>query len=175
MLCELTTVPEFTEILTRYERPLLAFARQQCGDAETARDAVQDTFLALIRERPGGGLEELAPWLFTVCRRRLIDHHRKHHRLQSMDTLLTLSETPDESIPGPAAALEQKEDSTLLRRLVQRLPDRERELVRLKFEGGLSYQDIATATGLTVSNVGYLLHHAVQSLRSQFHALPHSL
>ena len=54
-------------------------------------------------------------------------------------------------------------------------PRSEREIVRLKFEAGLSYQDIAGATGLTVSNVGYILHHAVQSLRTQFHAQPHSL
>ena len=88
---------------------------------------------------------------------------------------MTLTNIPDESQPGPAADLEKKDDASLLRQLVQLLPAKEREIVRLKFEAGLSYQDIAGATGLTVSNVGYILHHAVQSLRTQFHAQPHSL
>ena len=164
-----------TDILDRYERPLLAFARHQCGDAETARDTVQDTFLRYFKNPPAltGDIETLAPWLFTVCRRLLIDHQRKHSRLIPMTAAATLAfdATIDESSASPAAALEEKDDSARLRGLMKSLPDRQRELVRLKFEAGLSYRDIASATGLTVTNVGTLLHQAVQSLREQFHAV----
>ncbi len=167
-------VPDITSILARYERPLLAYASRSCGDLETARDAVQDTFLALIKERPSGELEALAPWLFTVCRRRLIDYHRKSQRLQTMDTTATLASTPDEAATTPSESLARKDDANLLQRLIAQLPPRDREVVLLKFASSLSYQDIAAATGLSVGNVGYILHHAVQSLRSQFQAQPHS-
>jgi RNA polymerase sigma factor (sigma-70 family) len=160
---------EFQTVLERYERPLLAYARHQGADQETARDAVQETFLRFIRDAPEGEGESLAPWLFTVCRRCLIDIRRKNSRLIPMDTTLTLAAAPDESA-GPDTALVRKDDAGRLRGLIGSLPERERELVRLKFEGGLSYKDIAAATGLSVSNVGYLLHHAVQTLRGQFHA-----
>ena len=162
-----------TDILDRYERPLLAFARHHCGDAETARDTVQDTFLRYFKNPPAAdALESLAPWLFTVCRRLLIDHQRKHSRLIPMTAAATLAfdETIDESSASPAAALEDKDDSSRLRGLMKSLPDRQRELVRLKFEAGLSYRDIASATGLSVTNVGTLLHQAVQSLREKFHS-----
>jgi len=86
-----------------------------------------------------------------------------------MDTETSLAAAPDETA-APDAALASKDDAGLLRTLVGGLPDRERELIRLKFESGLSYKDIAAVTGLSVSNVGYLLHHAVQTLRGQFHA-----
>ncbi|HWB02078.1 MAG TPA: sigma-70 family RNA polymerase sigma factor [Verrucomicrobiales bacterium] len=157
-------------LLDRYERPLLAFARHHAGDQETARDAVQDTFLRYFRDRPAGDLESLAPWLFTVCRRILIDHQRKLQRIVPMNPTLTFDQTIDDSAASPAAALEEKDDAHRLKGLVKSLPERQRELVRLKFEAGLSYRDIAAATGLTVSNVGTLLHHAVQNLREQFHA-----
>ena len=47
------------------------------------------------------------------------------------------------------------------------LPDNQQEVVRLKFQDNLSYRDIAEVTGLSVSNVGYLLHMAVKRLREQ--------
>lgn len=164
--------PSAQTLLDRYERPLLAYARHHLGDAEAARDAVQDTFLRFFKAPPAGDLEALAPWLFTVCRRLLIDHQRKHHRLVSMNTasVPTFDQTIDDTAASPAALLEEKDDACRLRLLVKSLPERQRELVRLKFEAGLSYRDIASATGLSVSNVGTLLHHAVQSLREQFHA-----
>ena len=164
--------PSAQALLDRYERPLLAFARHHSGDAETARDAVQDTFLRYFKDPPAGELEGLAPWLFTVCRRVIIDHQRKNHRIVPMNTAtaLTFDQAIDDTASSPAAALEEKDDTQRLRGLVKSLPDRQRELVRLKFEAGLSYRDIAAATGLTVTNVGTLLHHAVQSLRQQFHA-----
>ena len=164
--------PSATALLDRYERPLLAFARHHARDDETARDAVQDTFLRYFKNPPAGELEALAPWLFTVCRRLLIDHQRKHHRIVPMNAsaTLTFDETLEDNGATPAGALEEKDDTHRLRGLVKSLPDRQRELVRLKFESGLSYRDIAAATGLSVSNVGTILHHAVQTLREQFHA-----
>ena len=85
-------------------------------------------------------------------------------------TALTFDQTIDPSAAPPDAAMESKDDTHRLQRLIKTLPERQRELVRLKFEAGLSYRDIAAATGLTVSNVGTLLSHAVQQLREQFHS-----
>lgn len=163
-----TERPRLLAALERFERPLLVFAKSLCPDLETARDAVQDTFLSLAKSAPAGDVESLAPWLFTVCRNRLISLQRKNQRLIPMDTL-TLPETTDPS-PGPAAAAEQRETSSQLHRLIATLPARQQELLKLKFQGDLSYRDIATATGLTVSNVGTLLHQALSTLRQKFQA-----
>jgi RNA polymerase sigma-70 factor (ECF subfamily) len=158
--------PRLLAALDRFERPLIAFARSICGDPETARDAVQDTFLSLAKNPPDGDVESLAPWLFTVCRNRLTSLQRKNHRLVPMETL-TLAEATDPS-PGPADAAENRETSSQLIRLIATLPARQQELIRLKFHGGLSYRDIATATGLTVTHVGTLLHQALDTLRRKY-------
>jgi RNA polymerase sigma-70 factor (ECF subfamily) len=47
---------------------------------------------------------------------------------------------------------------------MEKLEERSRELVRLKFNEGLSYKEISARTGLTVSHVGYLLHHALKAI-----------
>lgn len=164
---DVTGPPRLLAALDRFERPLLVFARSLCPDLETARDAVQDTFLSLAKSAPDGDVESLAPWLFTVCRNRLLTLQRKNQRLIPMETL-TLPEATDPS-PGPAAA-EHRETSSQLHRLIATLPARQQELLKLKFQGDLSYRDIATATGLTVTNVGTLLHQALETLRRKFQA-----
>lgn len=154
--------------LERFERPLIAFAKSICGDIETARDAVQDTFLKLAKQPPAGDVESLAPWLFTVCRNRLISLQRKNQRLIPMETL-TLPEAADPA-PSPAAEAENRETSSHLAQLIATLPARQQDLLRLKFQSGLSYRDIAAATGLTVTNVGTLLHQTLETLRRKYQA-----
>ncbi len=159
-------------VLARFERPLLGFALVHCGDHATAQDAVQETLLRFLRHPPSGELESLAPWLFTTCRNILTDLRRQAARLPLMDSL------PDSAIsdrPSPDAApdeaLEEKETSRVLRRLIASLPAAQQEVVRLKFETGLAYRDIAAATGLSVANVGWLLHQAVSTLRHDWQRL----
>ena len=68
------------ETLDRYERPLVRYALRYAGDLESARDAVQDTFLKLCLADPAALNGKLAGWLFTVCRNRALDMRRKQRR-----------------------------------------------------------------------------------------------
>jgi RNA polymerase sigma-70 factor (ECF subfamily) len=52
--------------------------------------------------------------------------------------------------------------------LLQSLPERERELLAMKYGAGMTNRAIATATGLTESNVGTIVHRAVQTLRERW-------
>lgn len=154
------------EALERYERPLLKYALGLCGDRELARDTVQETFLKLVGEAAQKRPENLPAWLFSVCRNRLIDIRRKQFRLVPLEPS-HLDRDPDPAI-CPSRAIEDKETAELLARLIAELPERDRELIRLKFQAGLSYREIAQITSLTEGHVGYLLHHAVKSMRDQW-------
>ncbi len=163
--------------LARFERPLVRYALSLCGDLEQARDAVQDTFIKLSRDPRRAGpastsaeaIEALAPWLFTVCKNRVIDLHRKHSRFVPMDTAI-LDHTPS-ATDSPDEALHEKETARQIRDLIGQLPEKQRQVIQLKFHAGLSYQEIAAATGLSQSNIGWLIHQAVQSLRAQWQRL----
>ena len=67
----------------------------------------------------------------------------------------------------PPRIVEQAESSGQILAALGHLPVSQQEVVRLKFQSDLSYRDIATITGLSVTNVGYLLHTAIQKLREQ--------
>lgn len=149
------------QALQRYERPLVSYAKAITGDLESARDAVQETFLRLSRQDVASLESRLAPWLFFVCRNCALDHCRKASRFtgQPVD-----DDRPSESL-SPDAEAELAEDSLLLKRLVDQLPQAQRELVKLKYEAGLSYKEMSETTRMSVSNVGVQLHAAIQTLR----------
>ena len=65
----------------------------------------------------------------------------------------------------PDASAEQKDSMARVLQQLDRLPDNQQDVIRLKFQNELSYREIAEITGLTVSNVGFLLHVGLKRLR----------
>ena len=109
--------------------------------------------------------ENVQAWLYTVCRRQALDVLRKETRMKTLDhAQAAVCECP---LPTQVSAVEHQESQRQLLRLLADLPANQQEVVRLKFQDGLSYRDIAEITGLTSSNVGYLLHVALKRLREQ--------
>jgi RNA polymerase sigma factor (sigma-70 family) len=152
-------------VLSRYEGPLLRYASRLLGDVDRARDVVQDTFLRLCREDPARLDGRLAQWLFTVCRNRAIDVRRQDGRVEPLDER-SLDAQPA-ATPSPARLLEAREDLEAVMRTVATLPASQQEVLRLKFQAGLSYQEIASVTGLTVNHVGVLLHNGLKAIRER--------
>lgn len=164
------------EAVARYHRPLVAYALAKTGNQQRAQDAAQDTLLRLCQQ-PTDKLQRdilprLAPWLFTVCRNAVIDLHRKESRMTATDThALDNSTAAGGPFRGPAQAAEDHDQQDHLLSLVASLPGNQREVVQLRFQGGLAYREIAEVTGHSVSHVGVLLHEAIKHLRQQLTAL----
>jgi len=154
---------ELTALLRRFELPLLQYATRILGDRERARDVVQETFLEL--ERKGRRETDSAPakWLFTVCRNRALNICRKEKRMTYLDEE-TLERTPAQE-PAPNERIEREEAGGFLLRIVATLPPRQQEVLQLKFQNDLSYQEIAEVTKLSVNHVGVLIHTALKTLR----------
>jgi RNA polymerase sigma-70 factor (ECF subfamily) len=150
---------------------LRRYASRLLHDDARADDLVQETLLALGR-RSGAELEELRPrlaaWLFTVCRRKALNALRADARLRPLE------EAPPSVAPeaDPAAALLHREDHGRLLALVARLPGRQREVVRLRYQEGFSYQEIAEITAASGNHVGVLLHEALAGLRREWRRAP---
>ena len=69
--------------------------------------------------------------------------------------------------PGPPDVAERRESTARVLHLLDALPPGQREVIRLKFQNGFSYQEISRISGHSVSNVGYLIHVGLKSLRHQ--------
>ena len=162
-----TTKPEkFEEIVHRFEIPLLQYARRITGDREQARDVVQETFVKFQRNGALRLEDELATWLFTVCRNAALNVCRKERRMLYVDE--EVIEARESEQPMPFDQLEQKEATGFLLRIVGTLPLRQQEVIQLKFQNDLSYQQIAEIMETTANNVGVLLHTALKTLRQRY-------
>ena len=154
-------------LMRRFEIPLLQFAARITGDRERARDVVQETF---VKFQSNGASEKAEPatWLFTVCRNGALNICRKEKRM------IVLGEEVIESHPAeqamPFDRIEQEEASGFLTRIVATLPPRQQEVLQLKFQSDLSYQQIAEITKTTANNVGVLIHTALKTLRQRYAA-----
>jgi RNA polymerase sigma factor (sigma-70 family) len=155
--------------LERYEKPLIRYAMGIVGDVSQARDITQDVFIRLSQSLGTLDRERLAPWLFTVCRNRALDHQRKFNRIIPMEN--DVLDMESSNTPSPAAALEEQETSGQISRWIDQLPDKQREAVKLKFETGLSYKEISEVLKTSVGNVGTLIHLGVGTLRERWLAL----
>src|SRR5436305_15259890 len=76
--------PWVRDAVDRYEGPLTLYAARLLGDADAARDVVQETFLRLCRQGRAGVEPRLAEWLYTVCRHRALDVLRKESRMSRL-------------------------------------------------------------------------------------------
>jgi RNA polymerase sigma-70 factor (ECF subfamily) len=151
--------------LDRYEGPLVRYARSIVGHLEGARDVVQETFLSLCKADPEKVGDRLAPWLFTVCRNRAFDLCKKEGRMNPLDDNIMETQASDD--PDPAEVLEHSETETQVLAAVAGLPRKQQEVIRLKFQEGLSYRQIGEVTGHTASNVGFLIHTALKTIRER--------
>jgi len=155
-----------------YQAPLLRYATRLVGDPDRARDVVQDTFVRLLAQAPDTGIaDHLAEWLYTVCRNRALDVIRKEGRMRQFEEGAVERVVAAE--PRPGAALEFAETQNAVLHLIDRLPRTQQEVVRLKFQNGFSYKEISRITALSVGNVGFLIHTAVQTLRREWAAQAH--
>ena len=151
------------DALERYEGPLTLYASRLIRDADAARDVVQETFLRLCSQERTAIEPRLAEWLFTVCRNRALDVLRKERRMNHLTEEQVQRCVSD--APGPAETIERRELAGKALDLLDRLPTNQREVIRLKFQNGFSYQEISRISGHSVSNVGYLIHTGMKTLR----------
>jgi RNA polymerase sigma factor (sigma-70 family) len=152
-------------LVRRFEIPLVQFATRIIGDRERARDVVQETFMKFQRNGASQNTEP-ATWLFTVCRNSALNVCRKERRLIYLDE--DLIESREDEQPRPFEQIEREEAAGFLLRIVATLPPRQQEVIRLKFQNDLSYQQIAQITKTTANNVGVLIHTALKTLRERY-------
>lgn len=139
------------------ESGLLRFAIGLIGRRTVAEELVQETFLRLHQvwdqvENPRG-------WLYRSLRNLALNHLRDHARETELDESKHLSD----SDPAPEK-LGQMEAIGMVKMLLAEMTDEDRKLIRLKYNENLKYRDISQRTGISVSNVGYRLHHLLKGL-----------
>ena len=139
------------------------YFRYRVGDGAVAEDLTSLTFEKawVARNRYRRDLAGFSTWLMTIARNVAIDHYRRRRPHAPLEAAEHVA-----SVDDPQQEAEQSEAFERLSQLMGQLPERDRELVSLKYGAGLTNRAIAKQVKLTETNVGTLLHRAVQKLRA---------
>ena len=160
--------------VARYQASLVRFAGRLLGDADAAQDVVQETFLQVARH-PARLLEVQSchNWLLRVTRNIGVSRIRRDARARKHAEVFRERARIDAKGKAQDAshALETEELKAQVRSEIDRLNPRSREVLLLKVQEEKSYREIAEITGLTVTNVGYILHRAMKELSGRLN--PH--
>jgi len=141
------------------------FFRYRCGVTADAEDLTARTFEKAwrARHRYRRDIAAFSTWLMSIARNVAADHARARRPLLPLEDaagVATGSSPEDQAV--------QSSDGERLSLLLQQLPERDRELLAMKYGAGLTNRAIAAATGLSESNVGTIVHRAVQVLRERW-------
>jgi RNA polymerase sigma-70 factor, ECF subfamily len=152
------------EALYRQELPrIYNFFRYRMGNDALAEDLTSITFEKAWRSRHQHrhDLAAFSTWLFAIARNVAIDHFRRR-RVE-----VPIEELNESPAPGDLEAeILRRSQFRRLSRLMDELPDRERELLALKYGSGLTNREIAGLTGVSESNIGTILYRTVRRLRT---------
>src|SRR4030095_1971747 len=140
------------------------FFRYRLGDVPDVEDLTARTFEKAwrARHRYRRDVAGFATWLMSIARNVAIDHiraRRPHLPLDEAAEVAAGSNTPEEEMV-------QGSDAQRAAGALATLSERDRELMALKYGAGMTNRAIARATGLSETNIGTILHRAVQTLRT---------
>jgi RNA polymerase sigma-70 factor (ECF subfamily) len=140
---------------------LLAWLVRRHGDPTAAEDLLQETFAAAVRhpERLWRAVSQRA-YLFGIARNLSVDSHRQARATTNLTENLAME---------PEATVDPRVER--MREAIAKLNPALREVLELRLQAELSYEEIATALGVPVGTVRSRLHHAVKQLRQMMERL----
>ena len=160
--CQTGDDSAFAELVGRYHPRLTCYVRRLVGPDGEPEDILQETWLSAYRKLPR--LREpraVAVWLYRIARNAVLARQRGR-RLWA-----ELTEEPPAPDAGGEQAAVAAEDSVQLRAALERLRPEQKEVLTLRFQEDMSYEDIATVIGRPVGTVRSRLYHAKLALEAE--------
>lgn len=151
----------FHQLYNKHAKEVYRFSYWLTGNADEAKDITSETFVRVWTSSTEIRVESVKAYLFTIARNLFLQSKRRTKRLTSLD-----EEMKDTAIqPDRIAEVQSDLDETL--KALQTLPDIDRAVLIMRAEEELSYEEIARATGLSVSAVKVKVFRARAKLQSQ--------
>jgi RNA polymerase sigma-70 factor (ECF subfamily) len=154
-------------LFQRYQGRLFGFLIRRCGEAATAEDLLQETWIRVLRARDRyDPRRRFSTWLFQIannlCRDRGRRREVERRGHESMQQIQAMERPSTGTAPDPRLRGERTQEETLL----AALPDRLREVVVLRYHQQLSEREISRVAGIPQGTVKSRLHAAVRALRA---------
>lgn len=152
-----------TELFSNYHSKVLGYLKKQIGDPDTAEDLCSEVFLKVYEKLDSfdESKASLSTWIFTITRNKLTDFFRTRH---------VMNEIPETYADGSNIEdnLCNAETLEILADALEKLEERQRDIIVLRFYSGLTLKEIAEKLGISYAYVKVLQNKAFSEMRKYF-------
>lgn len=157
-------------LVYRHKHRIYSFIYSKVYDRDVAEDIFQDTFIKVIRTLKKGAYNEegkFLPWVMRISHNLVIDYFRKNNRMpkfSNTDEFNIFSVLSDTSLNAENSLIKEQVE-TDVRRLVDELPDDQREVLLMRIYEDLSFKEISDKTGVSINTALGRMRYALINLR----------
>jgi len=159
-----------SELIERHKQRVYSFIYSKVSDRDTTEDIFQDTFIKVIKTLKRGAYNEegkFLPWVMRISHNLIIDHFRKNNRMPKFANngdFNIFSVLSDDDLNAERKIIKgQVEDD--LRRLIQELPDDQKEVLVMRLYKDMSFKEISEQTGVSINTALGRMRYALINLR----------
>ena len=158
-------------LVLRYKDRVFNFIYSKVLDRDLTEDIFQDTFIKVIKTLKKGNYNEegkFLPWLMRISHNLIIDHFRKSKRLPKFESkdkefdIFTLIRDNSKNVEGQ---LVYEQITSDVKKLVEELPDDQREVVIMRLYKDMSFKEIAENTDVSINTALGRMRYAIMNLR----------
>ena len=160
-----------SQLINRHRERVYDYIRMMVKDGELADDIFQETFIKVVRVIDEGRYKEsgrFLSWVMRIAHNQVIDHFRAEKQNPNINEsnagydIIGSQRLTESSIEERLVGEQIEAD---LRRLVEELPEEQREVVRLRYYGSMSFKEIADHTGVSINTALGRMRYALINLR----------
>lgn len=157
-------------LIKRHKQRVYSFIYSKVYDRDIAEDVFQDTFIKVIRTLKRGKYNEegkFLPWVMRIAHNLVIDHFRKNNRMPKFDNtgeFSIFSVLSDTSLNAEKALIKDQVE-TDVRRLIEELPDDQKEVLMMRMYQDMSFKEISERTGVSINTALGRMRYALINMR----------
>ena len=159
-----------SELITRHKQRIYSFIYSKVFDRDVAEDIFQDTFIKVIKTLKKGAYNEegkFIPWVMRISHNLVIDHFRKNNRMPKFENnsdfnIFSVLSDGDLNAEKKMIKSQVEED---IRRIIEELPDDQKEVLVMRIYKEMSFKDISDQTGVSINTALGRMRYAIINLR----------
>ncbi|MEL0456432.1 sigma-70 family RNA polymerase sigma factor [Flavobacteriaceae bacterium SZ-1-7] len=157
-------------LIVRHKQKIYSFIYSKVYDKDVAEDIFQDTFIKVIRTLKRGNYNEegkFLPWVMRISHNLVIDYFRKNNRMPKFDNageFSIFSVLSDSSLNAEKSIIKEQVENDV-RRLVDELPEDQKEVLLMRIYNDMSFKEISDKTGVSINTALGRMRYALINLR----------
>jgi len=157
-------------LINRHKQRIYSFIYSKVLDRDITEDVFQDTFIKVINTLKKGKYNEegkFLPWVMRIAHNLVIDHFRRNNRMPKFDnsgefSIFSVLSDGDLNAEKKLIKGQVEED---LRRLIEELPDDQKEVLVMRMYNDMSFKEISEKTGVSINTALGRMRYALINMR----------